>query len=362
MFPDKIKITDELIKLIIDTRKEHNLTAYQLSEQIGKNKSWLPNIENKRTKNISREDLILLFKDFAKEKKMDAEEFVIKYLSANATIELDNNVSVPNHYLQATMGLFSPDHENLHIPFEELQKRFEYYKEDKPYEVDLMRLKKKLKDLSDLIIDEFSYCQTSESRNQMIDMVDIMFTNFVGEFAYTQKLYEFSLFHGDSKMSFGKEVGKDFLQRTNKNIECFFALQNLTSAYAKVCSDINFETDRYNLFIDIMLINEKTNKEQLEFIFSDLNSFIYNLHQYLLAAKNEAIVNKHPCNINFIPLFEHIVKSLTDFITNAKLNYHFNYIIPKQTETDNIDTLIKKCLEFDDIMQNIEQAIHEKYF
>ena len=75
MFPDKIKITDELIKLIIDTRKEYHLTAYQLSEKIGKNKSWLPNIENKRTKNIAREDLILLFKDFAKDKDMDAEEF-----------------------------------------------------------------------------------------------------------------------------------------------------------------------------------------------------------------------------------------------------------------------------------------------
>ena len=48
MFPDKIKITDDLIKLIVDTRKEHNLTSYQLSEKIGKNKSWLPNIENKR--------------------------------------------------------------------------------------------------------------------------------------------------------------------------------------------------------------------------------------------------------------------------------------------------------------------------
>ena len=44
MFPEKIKITDELIQLIIDTRKKHDLTAYQLSEKIGKNKSWLPNI------------------------------------------------------------------------------------------------------------------------------------------------------------------------------------------------------------------------------------------------------------------------------------------------------------------------------
>ena len=93
LFPDKIKITDELIKLIVDTRKEYNLTSYQLSEKIGKNKSWLPNIENKRTKNIFKEDLILLFKDFAKDKNMDAEDFIIKYLSPTATLNRIPNSS-----------------------------------------------------------------------------------------------------------------------------------------------------------------------------------------------------------------------------------------------------------------------------
>ena len=83
MFEDTIKITQEYIDLIITKRKEHNLTAYQLSEKIGKNKSWLPNIENRRTKNISRDDLILLFKDFAKEENMDAEEYILKYLRPN---------------------------------------------------------------------------------------------------------------------------------------------------------------------------------------------------------------------------------------------------------------------------------------
>ena len=65
MLADKIKITDELIELIVCARKEHNLTAYQLSEKVGKNKSWLPNIENKRTKNISKEDLLsYLFEEY----------------------------------------------------------------------------------------------------------------------------------------------------------------------------------------------------------------------------------------------------------------------------------------------------------
>ena len=54
VFPTKIKLTDDYIALIVTERKKHNLTAYQLSEKIGKNKSWLPNIENHRTKNIFR--------------------------------------------------------------------------------------------------------------------------------------------------------------------------------------------------------------------------------------------------------------------------------------------------------------------
>lgn len=357
MFPDKIKITDDLIKLIVDKRKEYNLTAYQLSERIGKNKSWLPNIENKRTKNIAREDLILLFKDFAKDKGMDAEEFVIKYLSPTANIELDDNVSVPNYYLQSSMGIHSPNHENLHISLEERYKRVAYYASDKPYEVDLMRLKKNLKDLSDLIIDEFSFCKTTDERNQMIKMVRNMYSNFLGEFAYTQKLYEISLFHGDAEMSFGKDVGKDFLQKTNKNIDYFYVSQNLTNAYAEICSDINFEEDRYNLFSDIMLIDNNTDNEDLELIFSGLESFIYKLREYLIAAKNMSMLNKNSCKINFIPLFELIVKSLNDFINNTQINYSFNYILPKQT--DNIDTLIEKCLEFDPITQAIKQIIEK---
>ena len=41
MFPDKIRLTPDYIDLIIKERKKHDLTSYQLSERLGKNKSWL---------------------------------------------------------------------------------------------------------------------------------------------------------------------------------------------------------------------------------------------------------------------------------------------------------------------------------
>lgn len=358
MFPNKIKITDELIKLIIDTRKEYNLTSYQLSEKIGKNKSWLPNIENKRTKNISREDLILLFQDFAKDKGLDAEDFIIKYLSPTATIELDNNVTVPNHYLQASMHLFSPDHEDLHLSDKEQKKRWEYYKEDKPYEIELMKLKKKLKDLSNLIIDEFSYCKTANERSNILDMVETMYTNFIGEFAYIQKLYQIPLFYCDSKMGFGKKVGEEYLKDTNKNIDNFSLVQKLTYAHADICSELNFEENRYNLFANIMLVTEKTSTEELDGIMFDLDGFIYKLHEYILAAKEMSKTQNRPSNINFIVIFEHIIKTIKDFIQNAHLNYKFEYTIPESNS--DLDELAKRCLELNNITYGIKQAIRNR--
>lgn len=358
MFLDKIRITDDLIKLITDTRKEYNLTAYQLSEQIGKNKSWLPNIENKRTKNITREDLILLFKDFANGKGMDAEEFVIKYLSPTATVELADNVSIPNHYLQSSMGIFSPDHEDLHLSLEERKKRMEYHASDKPYEVDLMRLKKKLKDLSDRIIDEFSLCKTSKHRDKMIDMVDTMFANFVGEFAYTQKFYGFPLFYGDSKMVYGKTVAKEFLQTANNNMERFMVSHKLAFAHADIYAEISAEEGRRTLLNDVSLVNEKTDSDEFDTLFYVLDGYIYRLHEYLTAAKKESEVNNHSCNIDFTILFEYIIKAMNELITNAKLNYRFEYEIPEPTA--DIDTVIKKSLELNNIAYGIKHAIRKK--
>ena len=358
MFPDKIKITDDLIKLIIETRKEYNLTAYELSEKIGKNKSWLPNIENKRTKNIFKEDLILLFKDFAKDKNMDAEDFIIKYLSPTAPIELDNNVTVPNHYLQAKMHLFTPNHEDLNISDEERMKRLEYYVKEKPYEVDLMQLKKKLKDLSALIIDEFGNCQTESDRNKIIEMTETMYINLLGGFAYTQKLYQIPLFQGDAEMSFGKKVGSEYLKDTDRNIVDFSLTQKLAYAHADICSEIHFEENRHNLFANIMLVTEKTDTEELDSIMFDLDGFIYKLHEYILAAKGMSKSQNRPSDIDFIVIFEHIIKTIKDFVRNSHLNYRFEYTIP-DSNTD-LDELAKRCLELNNITYGIKQAIRNR--
>lgn len=114
MFEDKIEITQDYIDLIVAKRKEHNLTAYQLSEKIGKNKSWLPNIENRRTKNISRDDLILLFKDFAKEENLGVEEYIIKYLRPNLLMNiLEQRLAAKKRDLENQQEYFRIDMKNI---------------------------------------------------------------------------------------------------------------------------------------------------------------------------------------------------------------------------------------------------------
>ena len=78
-----------------------------------------------------------------------------------------------------------------------------------------------------------------------------------------QKLYLIPLFYGDSKIGFGKAVGEKYLEDTLKNIANFSLVQRLAFAHADICSEINFEENRYNLFANIMLVNGKTDVKEL---------------------------------------------------------------------------------------------------
>lgn len=58
MMNEKIVTTQQVRKLIIDARNHAGLTASDLSKVIKDSSYWLPNIENGRTKTISKMDLI----------------------------------------------------------------------------------------------------------------------------------------------------------------------------------------------------------------------------------------------------------------------------------------------------------------
>lgn len=63
MSTDKITITDKLRFNIIEQRKSHGISSYDLSKKVGNghSKFWLQNIESGKTKKISKQDLISIY-------------------------------------------------------------------------------------------------------------------------------------------------------------------------------------------------------------------------------------------------------------------------------------------------------------
>lgn len=94
MSTDKIVITDKLRFDIIEKRKSRGISSYELSERTGNghSKFWLQNIENGKTKKITKKDLISLYMAMDGD---DADE-------DNATLEIESilNQSVGNEYKQ----------------------------------------------------------------------------------------------------------------------------------------------------------------------------------------------------------------------------------------------------------------------
>ena len=77
MATEKITITDQLRNNIIEERKEIEYTASDLSEESGHSKYWLANIESGKTKKISKEDLISIYKILLDD---DDEENILDYV------------------------------------------------------------------------------------------------------------------------------------------------------------------------------------------------------------------------------------------------------------------------------------------
>lgn len=355
MFADKIKITEEYIELIVRKRNEHNLTAYQLSEKIGKNKSWLPNIENRRTKNISKNDLLLIFNEFAKEENMDTENYIIKYISQNTLIELEDNISVPCHYLQSKLEIRPPKY----IPpsLEEAKSRLEYYCQDKTYQVDLIAIKKQLDNLNELIIDEFSYLSPKD-REKLTDTIIVMYENFLGHFKSTESIYGVSIFHGDPNF-FGNETAKIFLNDIS-NIKKKYE-SSIKLAYSKASINVYFEESPhplYSLFNDLTNL-KKENQEELSGALYSIEFYIFQVFDYINNALNDAYINNYDCYIDYEKIYVAIKHILKNFVDIAELNYSFDFVIPNNSYTkEDID---KKQLELNNILFNIKQRFHKKY-
>ncbi len=90
----------------------------------------------------------------------------------------------------------------------------------------------------------------------------------------------------------------------------------------------------------------------------DLDGFIYKLHEYILAVKNELEIQHQMFEIDFISIFTKLINAMDSLIQNARLNFKFEYALP-ESNTD-LDELAKRCLELNNITYGIKQAIRNR--
>lgn len=83
MIKEKLDITLIIKNFISDLRKESGLSAQDFGEQIGKSKYWLANIENDKTKTITKLDLLSIIKYTKKVDDATAENILNDLLSEN---------------------------------------------------------------------------------------------------------------------------------------------------------------------------------------------------------------------------------------------------------------------------------------
>lgn len=351
MFPNKIKLTDEYIDLIVKKRKEHNLTAYQLSEKIGKNKSWLPNIENHRTKNLAKDDLFLIFSDFAKEENIDTELYIIKYLHPNTMIELDNGQSIICSSLQNRYELLSWDSKIF-----EYWDNYNFYNDEIPRQHDISYMKSKLAELNETILNEFSYLPEKERANS-IDTIDNIEHNFQAHFELANYFYGIDLFKY-APTNWYSNYGKQFITEVSKLIENLSLKISLLNAQSQVYSFISDSHDCYTIANQIANY-DSWDLEELHDILERIEEYIFTVYNYIdlkfKLDKENAILSSN----EYHKMYSIMDRLFHGFLNIAKLSYDFKFDVPSNDATE---IEIKEAhLKATNILFQIKQAFNKKY-
>ena len=315
MFAEKIKLTDAYLDLIIQKRKEHSFTAYQLSEHIGKNKSWLPNIENRRTKNITKEEFLSIFQDFAKEENMDTETYIIKYLPSDALIELEDSTCVPCCYLKTKQNL--PPQETA---FTELASPSN----------ELFQLNQSLSDFNQTIQQIFS---TLSFFRNTLPLCDNDTKEKENHYSNTSLLEDISNFIENFSVA---------LSFINANIYRFFdpEFSNETLSY-------KIEHYQYG------------NLQELTEILFDIETYSYAIYDYTNLFYKDTKIKKEEYTLNYQELYHILFQLIKDFLYIAELSYSFEFELPNIHPTK--EELEKKHLETTNILFQIRNLFYTKY-
>ena len=348
MFPNKITLTDEYIDLIVKERKKHGITAYNLSQKIGKNKSWLTNVENRRTKNISKTDFLLIFKDFAKEEDLDVEKYIIKYLHPNAMVTLENGKTLPCRVLQTYYELLSIDNN-----CEDYLDSLDFYKDELPFQKNMTFLEKELSDFSKTIIKKVSKLSDEKQRQNIINTIDIMTDSLMKEFPLAIEYYKIDIFKNIPASPYG-QLNDFYIKEATQIITQTSQQFKLLNAKADVYSYLIEDGDNYSLISEIANFEHGTLAE-LSSIINKIEEFSFSIYNYI----NLSYKYNSSSNVDVKKLYYKLKTFLRAFVHIAKLNFEVIFTVPNN---DSSEAIIKETqLQANNLVFQIKQAFQEKY-
>ena len=356
MFPEKIKLTDDIIQLIIDTRKNNNLTAYQLSKQIGKNKSWLPNIENKRTKTISRSDLYALFKGFADKENLRPEQYIIKNLPRNCMVELEDGLIVPCFHVQEMLDVDSNE-EYINLPLEQQAKELDFYSDGRDIKLREKDVSSSVYRLSNILLNNLKKYNL-EKQEDFCRYIDMISKNFERDFERTIELYGNSYFPEDP-IKYDSSVKKDYLTFIDNLIDINDLAMDMITAKTFVYSFI--EGTPYQSYEFFTKMNKwdftiLPDVDEILIRLEDIKNFQFCIFLYIEYADDYAKIFKNTSDIDYNLIFSKLYEAFSLFIKFAKIDYSFDSSI--LTNFDDIDFLHQ---ETDKIIFDIEKKLRSKY-
>lgn len=353
MFPEKIKITDELIRLIIETRKAHDLTAYQLSEQIGKNKSWLPNIENRRTKNISRDDLYLLFRDFASKENLEPEQYIVKNLPRDSMIELEGGVVAPGFHVKEMLDV--DDWEGLSD--EEINTTLEFEVDETLRQKDVLA---SIYRLSVVLKKQLARYPLDE-KEQFSRLIDIMTSNIENDFERTLNLYGKGYCPHDP-LGYDTKVREVYLSQLDRFQDIADLVNELMMLRAFVYSFIeNVPNDLYSFSkkIENWDTIADPEDEKLYYALEDIKNYHFGLFSYIEDCVKYSTIFKDAPTVEYNLLFSKLHEMFVSYVNVAKIDYSFDFQIPDDSIANmEIDLLHSKT---DKIIFEIEKKLRSKF-
>lgn len=91
MIPDKVELTRGIKSIIVGSRKDTGLSSYDFSEKIGKSKYWFANLENGKSKYVTKDDLFSIIR-LAKNINDEEIENLIQNIIDESTINTDQQI------------------------------------------------------------------------------------------------------------------------------------------------------------------------------------------------------------------------------------------------------------------------------